>query len=80
MIQQLIYFRSKGLTNFDQIEKYIESQKLKIRSQGNHYEKNYAVGRGAAGQQRLQQMEDNMALVRNKDLVAGATSLRKKGA
>jgi len=52
-ITQLKYFRSKGLTNFDQIEKYIETQKLKIRSQGNNYEKNYALGRGAAGQQKL---------------------------
>jgi hypothetical protein len=34
----------------DQIEKYIETQKLKFKSQGNNYEKNYALGRGAAGQ------------------------------
>ena len=66
-IQQLKYFRSKGLTNMDQIEKYIETQKLKFKSQGNNYEKNYALGRGAAGQQKIQQMEESLGVMRNKE-------------
>ena len=45
-IQQLKFFPSKGLTNMDQIEKFIETQKLKNKSQGNNYEKNYGTVSG----------------------------------
>ena len=38
LIMQLKYFRSKGLTNMDHIEKFIETQKLKSK---NAYDKNY---------------------------------------
>ena len=49
-INQLRFFRSKGLTNMDQIEKFIETQKLKSKSQGNNYEKNYGgIGGGGSG-------------------------------
>ena len=41
-IQQLKYFKSKGLNNLDQIEKFIETQKLKHKNAGNHYDKNYS--------------------------------------
>jgi hypothetical protein len=41
---QLKYFRSKGITNMDQIEKFIETQKVKHKHQGNSYEKNYTPG------------------------------------
>lgn len=30
-IDQLTYFRSKGLTTLDQVEKYIETNKLKLK-------------------------------------------------
>lgn len=63
----------------DQIEKYIETQKLKFKSQGNNYEKNYALGRGAAGQQKIQQMEESLGVMRNKEQVMGAASHKKKG-
>ena len=34
----------------DQIEKFIETQKLKSKSQGNNYEKNYGgIGGGGSG-------------------------------
>lgn len=39
-IEQLKYFRAKGLTQLDQIEKYIEGSKLKAKQA---YEKNYSV-------------------------------------
>jgi len=32
-IEQLTYFRSKGLTTIDQVEKYIETNKLKFKQQ-----------------------------------------------
>lgn len=41
-IQQLKYFKSKGLNNLDQIERFIETQKLKHKNAGNHYDKNYS--------------------------------------
>ena len=65
----------------DQIEKYIETQKLKNRSQGNNYEKNYMSvnqGRGAAGFGRVQQMEESLAVIRGKEGVLGARQ-KKKG-
>jgi len=76
-IQQLKYFRSKGLTNLDQIEKYIETQKLKIKSQGNNYEKNYALGRASGSCSKLQQLEESLSVVRNKESFVGA--VKKKG-
>ena len=79
-IQQLKFFRSKGLTNMDQIEKFIETQKLKNKSQGNNYEKNYGTVSGRAGTAnfKIQQMEDALGVVRNKEGTLGATSHKKK--
>lgn len=80
-IQQLKFFKSKGLSNMDQIERFIEAQKLKNKSQGNNYEKNYgtSLGRGAAGTAKLQSMEDALDLVKNKEGAMGAFTNRKKG-
>ena len=39
VIEQLKFFKSKGLTTVDQIEKFIEAQKAKNKT--NNYEKSY---------------------------------------
>ena len=36
VIDQLKYFKAKGLTSLDSIEKFIEAQKVKNKSQGNN--------------------------------------------
>lgn len=85
-IMQLKYFRSKGLTNMDQIEKFIETQKLKFKSQVNNYDKNYLTG-GASGKaagarylHTLEGMEATTALVKDKErALGGARDHRKKG-
>ena len=63
-IMQLKYFKSKGLTNLDQIEKFIDTQKLKHKSAGNHYDKNYSgagVSYGkSAGMRPITNYEDSL--------------------
>lgn len=39
VIEQLKFFKSKGMTNLDQVEKFIEAQKAKSKT--NNYEKSY---------------------------------------
>ena len=66
----------------DQIEKFIETQKLKNKSQGNNYEKNYGTvsGRNAgSATYKIQQMEDALGLMRNKESALGATSSAAAG-
>jgi transcriptional adapter 2-alpha len=48
VIEQLKFFKSKGLTNLAQIEKYIEAQKVKNKSSNNSYDKNYIHQRESA--------------------------------
>ena len=42
VIEQLKFFKSKGLTSLDQIEKYIDTQK-KRQPQNNAYATNYSI-------------------------------------
>jgi len=75
----LKYFRSKGLTNLDQIEKFIETQKLKHKSAVNNYDKNYS-GAGisygkSAGSNPIGKFEESLQFIRNKDDFMGVKRL-----
>ena len=62
----------------DQIEKFIEAQKLKNKSQ-NNYEKNYGASSGRAlSGLKLAAQEDTLGYLKNRESVMGAISHKKK--
>ena len=68
-IQQLKFFRSKGLITFNAIEKFIEAQKLKSKNQGSNA--------FAAGRANVAVVEETAVVA--KDGAQGQSHSRKRG-
>lgn len=67
------------MTNLDQIEKFIETQKLKHKSAVNNYDKNY-TGAGvsygkSAGSMAIGKYEEALKFIKNKDEFMGVKRL-----
>ena len=66
------------MNNLDQIEKFIETQKLKHKNAGNHYDKNYSGASNygkAAGSRPIQNYEESLHFMKNKEEYMGIKRL-----
>lgn len=75
-IEQLKFFKSKGLTTLEQVEKYIEAQKAKNKT--NNYDKHYGPNPGQylsnskAGTEALRKWEETSKMIKHREELFGA--------